>query len=132
MTNKERIYNLETNEMVKELHELFHHPLGTYINYDKYFESTDPDVLSAISVIGTAKKKPSLMEIQAIRNEHKIEPDLDKKLDDFIKENTLPCLLLERTEMFGQPYWTIVDPENKNHIVKTPDDNITDIVLYNA
>ena len=118
MTNKERIYNLETNEMVKELHELFHHPLGTYINYDKYFESTDPDVLSAISVIGTAKKKPSLMEIQAIRNEHKNEPDLDKKLDDFVKENTLP--------------WTIVDPENKNHIVKTPDDNITDIVLYNA
>ena len=98
MTNKERIYNLETNEMVKELHELFHHPLGTYINYDKYFESTDPDVLSAISVIGTAKKKPSLMEIQAIRNEHKNEPDLDKAakclLDD-LRSGKLGKITLE-------------------------------------
>lgn len=132
MTNKERIYNLETNEMVKELHELFHHPLGTYIDYNKYFESTDPDVLLAVNIIGTAKKKPSLMEIQAFRNVHKNKPDFNKKLNEFIEGNTVQCLLLEKTAMFGQPYWIIIDPISKNQIVKTPDDNIIDIVLYNA
>lgn len=129
MTNKERIFDLPNPEMIKELHRLFNHPLSQFIDYNKYFNAETADITFAIKSIGTGTKKPSMMETQAYINANKDDPEFEQKLNDFIQDNTVPCVLLEKTSIFNQAYWTILDPRCPDHFVKVPKDNVVDIVL---
>ena len=128
MTNKERILTMPTKEAVRKLTELFHSSLFQYIDYEKYMDSTDDDIRSAIRAVGTADVMPSQAEIQSYTITHRDEIGFEENLQKYIQEKTRSCLLLEETSMFTYPYWTIY--ESGDSYSKVPAENIINIKLY--
>lgn len=130
MTNKERVTALSTKDFIDEMGVLLKHRLAVYIDYEKYFDSEDTDIFSSIRSIGKARCRPSFAAIKSFENEHMGDDNIELLKKQFIDTHTFPCLLLEKTAVFGKPYW-IICKENEDMLIKTPAENIVDIVSDN-
>lgn len=130
MTNKERLFALSEKELVEELHRIFNHPLGRFLDYEAYLKSDNPSLIPALKTVGTATKMPSDVEIMDFRNQHKDDPNLDKLIEKFRQTHASPCLLLEQTKIYNNLYWTVFIPDKKeDNYIKTPAEYITNIVM---
>lgn len=108
MTNRERLECLSSDVYVRELTVLFRHILWKYIDYEKYMDSSISDITAFVKIVGRADCKPSYEEVKAFGIQHIDDENIDISLCEFIRENTRPCILLEKIYIGGLTYWIVL------------------------
>lgn len=144
MTNFERLKALLPDEFWQKVNALVKHGLAEHIDYIAWLNSEDEELEHFIRSNEVVEVYPSEAELISLQNEHNIKYNTREKLSDteieaYKQQNKKEYIFLGKTQMFGNPYVTIVRngqvwnvPENITGNIKKIDGFVTDYQLHNS
>ena len=106
MSNQERIAKLPAKDFYKAMQDIVKHPFNKFLDIEAYLKSDNKNILDFLISKGEYSIMPTDAFIKAAKNEG------TAITDEWIKNHTKICPILEFTQIYGQKYVTVADIKN--------------------